>query len=186
MRVSGRMVFLTVAGAASVTLCAGGQGHVLRRSPPPLPPSPPSPQAYLLRAGPPELRFETADPSENAAAPTRYFPAGPKPATVEIPLPGKSADAVKNSSAPAGAAPAALAAVKAGSVLTAPGLNAENFAPGATDPAIVTPEMLAEYLKPSPPGKDNSSPAAVAPVKLGFTPPTPAADNQSRAVYKNE
>ena len=50
----------------------------------------------------------------------------------------------------------------------------------------VTPEMLAEYLKPSPPGKDNSSPAAVAPVKLGFTPPPPAADNQSRAVYKNE
>jgi hypothetical protein len=46
--------------------------------------------------------------------------------------------------------------------------------------------MLAEYLKPSPPGKDNSSPAAVAPVKLGFTPPTPAADNQSRAGYKNE
>lgn len=61
-----------------------------------------------------------------------------------------------------------------------------NFAQDGTDPSIVTSAMLADYLKPSSPGKNNNSPAVVVPVKLGFTPPTPAADNQSRAVYNNE
>jgi hypothetical protein len=182
------MVLLTIAGAASVTQCVGGQGHalVLRQSPPPLPPAPPVPQAYLLRVGPPGLRFETSGPSENAAAPTHYSLAEPKPANIKIPSSETAADAAKISSAPTNAAPTALVTVKTGPVLPAPSSNAENFAPSVADLTIVTPEMLAEYLKPAVPGKDNSNPAVVVPAKLGFTPPTPVADNQSRAVYKNE
>lgn len=186
MRVTGRMVFLTIAGAASVTLCAGGQGHALalRQSPPP--PPPPVPQAYLQRVGPPGLRFETRGLSENSAAPTHYSLAEPKPATIKIPASETAAAVVKISSAPTNTAPTAPAVVKNNAIPPSPSLNPEIFGPNMTDLTIVTPEMLAEYLKPSSPGKDNSSPAAVVPAKLGFTPPTPADDQQSRAVYKNE
>ena len=70
--------------------------------------------------------------------------------------------------------PAAVV-MKADSTPPPTSLPAINFAPGGTDPSIVTPEMLVGYLKPSSAGKINSSrnnsPAAVVPVKLGFTPP---------------
>ena len=181
MQVSGHLIFSTVAVAASVTLCAGGDGHAPRRSPLP----PPQSQAYLLRVGPPNLRYESAGPRENAGAPTRYALAESQPAKIEMLPPGNAADAVAISSAPAKAAPAAPVVVKTGSVSPPPSLNPVNSAPGVTDPAVVTPEMLADYLKPLPGGNDGT-PAAGAVAKLPFTLPTLMADHSSRAVYKRE
>ena len=175
------MIFLAVTGAASVTLCAGSQGHALCGSQSP-------PQGYLLRVGPPNLRFESAGPPGNMAAPTRFPLTESKPATMEIPPLGNAADAVKMPSAPTNAVSIAPVVVPAESISPSPNLNAANFAPSQTDPTIVTPGMLADYLKPSSPGKNNNSPSVVVPVNLGFTPPTaaPAPENSSRAVYKNE
>jgi hypothetical protein len=176
------MIFSVVAVAASVTLCAGGEGHAMRQSPPP--PLPLS-QAYLLRVDPPSLRYESAGPRKNEVAPTRYSLAESKPAKIEMPPPGNVAGAVTNSSAPADAAPAAPVVVKADSVSPPPSLKAANSAPSVTEQTVVTPEMLADYLKPSPGGNDGT-PAAGAPAKLQFTLPTLMADHSSRAVYKRE
>jgi hypothetical protein len=59
---------------------------------------------------------------------------------------------------------------------------------GPADNTVVTPEMLLDYLKPSPGGTGNAAQSAVVvPVKLGFIPPLmPTTDRSSRAVYKKE
>jgi hypothetical protein len=184
LQVSGHLIFSAVAVAASVTLCAGGEGHAMRRSP--LPSSSPlRSQAYLLRVGPPNLRYESAGPRENKIAPTRYALAESQPAKIEMPPPGNAVDAVAISSVPANAVPATPMVVKTGSVSPTSGLNAVNSAPGVTDQTVVTPEMLADYLKPLPGGNDGT-PAVGAAAKLPFTLPTLMPDHSSRAVYKSE
>lgn len=182
LQVSGYVIVSAVAVAASVTLCAGGEGQAMRWSPP-------LPQAYLLRVGPPSLRYESAGPRENVIAPTRYAWAESQPAKIEMPPPGTAADAVTTSSTPTNNNNNATAAVpmvvKAGSVSPSPSLHAANFAPSVTDQTVVTPEMLADYLKPLPGGNDGT-PVVGASAKLQFTLPTLMADHSSRAVYKSE
>jgi len=183
LQVSGRMILPVVAMAASVSLCAGGEGHALRRSPPA---RPPLPQAYLFRVGPPSLRYESAGPCKNEVAPTRYAWADSKPVKNEMPPPGSAADAVAISSSPTNNhAVAGVEVVKAGFVSPPPSLSAATFAPSVMDQSVVTPEMLADYLKPLSDGNDGT-PAAGASAKLQFTLPTLMADHASRAVYKSE
>ena len=181
---SGYVIFSVVAVAASVSLCFGGEGHALRQSP--SAPPPPS-QAYLLRVGPPSLRYESAGSrNNNELAPTRYALAESQPAKIEIPPPGSVADAVTISTTPTNNnAVAAAEMVKAGSVSPPPSLNAANSAPVVTDLTVVTPEMLADYLKPLPDG-NGGTPATGASAKLQFTLPTLMSDHSSRAVYKSE
>lgn len=180
LQVSGYVIISAVAVAASVSLCAGGEGQAMRWSPP-------LPQAYLLRVGPPSLRYESAGPRENVIAPTRYAWAESLPAKIEMPPPGTAADAVTTSSTPTNnnATAAVPMVVKAGSVSPPPSLHAANSAPSVTDQTVVTPEMLADYLKPLPGGNDGT-PAAGASAKLQFTLPTLMAEHSSRAVYKRE
>jgi hypothetical protein len=182
LQVSGYVIISAVAVAASVTLCAGGEGQAMRWSPS-------LPQAYLLRVGPPSLRYESAGPRENVIAPTRYAWAESQPAKIEMPPPGTAADAVTTSATPANNNNNATAAVpmvvKTGSVSPSPSLHAANSMPSVTDQTVVTPEMLADYLKPLPGGNDGT-PAAGASAKLQFTLPTLMAEHSSRAVYKRE
>jgi hypothetical protein len=187
LRLSGQVIFLVIAGAAAVVPCAGGQGHFMfRRSPPP-----PPAQGYLTVVGPPDLRFASGNAHENIV-PTRFTPAGTNLAETEIPLPGSAVGLEKNILLPTNAAPAAAVVRQADSTPPPASLPPVNFAPGGTDPSIVTPDMLVGFLKPSSSGKINSSrnnnPAVVLPMNLGFTPPTamPAPDNSSHAVYKTE
>jgi hypothetical protein len=181
LRLSGQMLFLAITGAAAVASCAGGQGSVALRQPPVPPPT----QAYLLVVGPPDLRFAATSAHENIA-PTRFFPAETNLTKVEI-LPA-AADLADNFPIPTNAAPLTTVVMKADSTPPPASLPSVNFSPVGTDPSIVTPQMLVDYLKPTSPGKNNNSPSVVVPVNLGFTPPTaaPAPDNSSRAVYKNE
>jgi hypothetical protein len=180
LQVSGYVIISAVAVAASVTLCAGGEGQAMRWSPS-------LPQAYLLRVGPPNLRYESAGPRENVIAPTRYAWAESQPAKIEMPPPGTAADAVAISATPTNnnATAAVPMVVKTGSVSPPPSLQAANSAPSVTDQTVVTPEMLADYLKPLPGGNDGT-PAAGASAKLQFTLPTLMAEHSSRAVYKRE
>jgi hypothetical protein len=186
LRLSGQMLFLAITGAAAVIPCAGGQGRFMFRQPPPPPPA----QAYLLVVGPPDLRFATGSAHENIV-PTRFSPAETNLVKIETPSGGNAMEPENNFPIPTNAAPAAVV-MKADSTPPPLSLPPENFAPGATDPSIVTPEMLVGFLKPASSGKinnsRNNSPAVVMPMNLGFTPPTavPAPDNSSRAVYKNE
>ena len=172
------MIILFVAVAAGVMPCAGGQGHALRPTRPP--PSPP-PQAYLLRVGPPNLRFESSH-ARAVATPTRYALTESSPSELAVATAPPIA-------IPTNVVPITTVVTKADSTptptpATTPTLN---LTPSGADPSIVTSAMLADYLTPTAPGKNNSSrPAVVVPVNLGFTPPTPAADNPSHAVYKSE
>jgi hypothetical protein len=185
LRVSSRMFFLAITGAAMVIPCAGGPGHFVFRQPPPSPS-----QAYLLVAGPPDLRFSTVSAHENIA-PTRFYPAGTNLAKFEITLGGNAAGSEENIPMPTNAAPSAAVVVQADSTPPPSSFPPVNFAPGGTDPSIVTPDMLVGFLQPTSPGKinnsRNNSPAVVMPMNLGFTPPAavPAPGNSSRAVYKN-
>jgi hypothetical protein len=187
LRVSGQMIFLAIIGAAAVVPCAGGQGHFMLRQPPAPPPS----QAYLLVVGPPELRFSSVSAHENIV-PTRFFPAETNLAKIEIPLAANAVAPENNFPILTNAAPPVAVVMQADSTPPPTSLPPINFAPGGTDPSIVTPDMLVGFLKPASSGKINSSrnnsPAVVLPMNLGFTPPAaaPAPDNSSRAVYKNE
>jgi len=185
LRVCGQTLFLAITGAA-VAACAGGPGHSVFRQP-----LPPPAQAYLLAVGPSDLRFASGNAHENIA-PTRFYPAATNLAKVEIPPGGTALGPENNFPIPTNAPPLAAVVMQADSIPPPLGLPPENFAPGGTDPSIVTPEMLVGFLQPASPGKINSSrnnsPAVVMPMNLGFTPPAaaPAPGNSSRAVYKNE
>jgi hypothetical protein len=68
-----------------------------------------------------------------------------------------------------------------------PDANGPNQVSGPPDKTVVTPEMLLDYLKPSPGGTGNAAQSAVVvPVKFGFIPPTSATVPSSQAVYKKE
>lgn len=187
LRVFGQLLFLAIAGASAVLPCAGGQGHFALRQPPAPPPS----QAYLLVVGPPDLRFASGNAHDNIA-PTRFYPAETNLAKIEIPLGGSAVQPEKNIPMPTNAAPPVAVVMQADSTPPPTSLPPINFAPGGTDPSIVTPDMLVGFLQPSSPGKinnsRNNSPAVVMPMNLGFTPPAavPAPGNSSRAVYKSE
>lgn len=171
LRVSGQMIFLAVAGAAVVAPCA----DVFRAG-------------YLSGVGPLNLRFASAS-SHEKLTPTQFSLANTNLAKIEIPPAGNAAGPVKTFPAPTNAAPAASVVMKADSTPSPFSLSALNLAPGRTDPSIVTPEMLADYLKPSPAGNhvnSDNNPANAVPVNPGFTPPSPVPGNTSRAVYKNE
>jgi hypothetical protein len=187
LRVSGQILFLAIASTAAVTPCAGGQGHFVLRQPPAPPPS----QAYLRVVGPPDLWFVSGNAHENIV-PTRFYPAETNLVKIEIPLGGTAVEPEKNIPLPTNAAPPVAVVMQADSTPPPTSLPTINFAPGGTDPSIVTPDMLVGFLKPSSAGKINSSrnnsPAVVMPMNLGFTPPAavPAPGNSSRAVYKSE
>jgi hypothetical protein len=51
----------------------------------------------------------------------------------------------------------------------------------------VTPQILAEYFKPSPAGRTRNHTALFIPAEFGMAPPPPPLPaNQSKAVYKIE
>lgn len=182
LRGSGRLLFLAILGAAAAP-CPGSQGHIMPRS---LPPPPPPPQAYLLVVGPPELRF-AADSVRAEIAPTRFFPIETNLAKIEMPTEKSVVEPLKNFVIPTNAAPAAVVMISESSPSPA-SLPPIDFASSGTDPSIVTPEMLVDFLQPGAPGKNNGGPSVMLPINMGFTPPamTAAPENSSRAVYKNE
>ncbi len=187
LRVSGQILFLVVAGAAAQTLCAGGAGHALGWAL-----SPPPSQGYLLRVGPPNLRFESGQVHE-PIAPTQYSLAKSSPLKIAVATAsaGKAVDTTNNFPIPTQAALVTSEVTKADSTPAPASFSALSLEPGGTDSSIVTPAMLADYLKPSASGKaspnnNDGSSRGVAPLNPGFTPPRPAAAHQSHAVYKNE
>jgi len=191
LRVSGQIVFLAIAGAACLTLCAGGPGHALNRTslpPPPLLRPSPSSQSYLLCVGPPNLRFESSQVRVKKNAPMQNSQA--KPSAEATKLAGNAADATNNVPMPTNAAPMTAVVTKADSRPASASSFPFSLESDRADPAIVTPAMLAEFLKSSTPGKDSriknvGSPGAAVPPNLGFKPPMPAADN-SRGVNKSQ
>jgi hypothetical protein len=173
LRVTGQMILLAIAGAAMVAPCteivSGG---------------------YLAVVGPPNLRFASASAHENFT-PTRFFPIETNAAKTELSSAANLAAATNNFPIPTNAAPITSVVMQADSTPPPASSPALTFAPSSTDPSIVTPAMLVDYLKPSATGKsvrgnNDSNPALVVPVNPGFTPPTAVPQNTSRAVYQNE
>jgi hypothetical protein len=131
--------------------------------------------AYLPCVGPPLLRFEPA-PLHNAAAASPFvMPAVVKRSRVAVPAVEPLSNTTNTTNAPATAAVSPEAADNSGRV-SSPIISL----PSATDAAVVTPQMLADFLKPTAGG------AIFVPVKVGFTPPAPPAGESSRAVYKSQ
>lgn len=168
---------------------------------------------YLTSVGPPSLRFAPA-PERGVFTPTYYSLSDSQPKKAEVKpeiataAPGTkppAQPAVAPQSKPVETAPeiAVFPPSTNGSEMTSssppaappalaftppPDAAGANQVSGPADNAVVTPEMLLDYLKPSPGGTGNATQSAVVvPVKLGFVPPTPAtAPPSSRAVYKKE
>ena len=162
------MILLVVAGAAVGAPCADN--------------------GYLTVVGPPNLRFASGHAHEKFTA-TIFFPDGTNQAVMTALPAGNAAGPANNIAMPTNAAPVAAVVMKADSTPAPSSSPTLNFASSGADPTIVTSEMLADYLKPSSSGRgsrDNNNPAVVVPVNLGFTPPTAAPANTSKAVYTSE
>jgi len=169
LRVSGQIIFLVAAGAAVGAPCADN--------------------GYLTVVGPPNLRFASGH-ARDKFTPTQFYPADTNLAKIEIPPAANAADPVKSFAIPTNTAPVAAVVMKADSTPPPTSSPPINFSPSGADPTIVTSEMLTDYLKPSPSGRggrdNNNGSAVVVPVNLGFTPPTAAPANTSKAVYTSE
>ena len=138
--------------------------------------------AYLPFIGPPPLRFETAAP-------------GASPAAKMLPANSPSSPATNAMVSPAAAVPAATKAVAAAT--TSVETNSTAAAGGQStgqpmivplpvnDLTVVTPRMLADYLKPVA-GAGREGALAASPGKINFQPPTPQPELQSRATYKTQ
>jgi len=165
-RVSGQLLFLA---AATVVVAASGADAVRT--------------GYLAVVGPPNLRFAAAGVREKIT-PTRYYSGDTNLAETETWSAATATNTVKVFLPATNAAPVAADVMKFAStpVPTSPMMN---FSTGGADSALVTSQMLVDYLKPSGPGRDNHDrePAVVVPVNLGFTPPTLAPQNTSQATY---
>ena len=172
LRVSGLVTFLIVAGPAMVVWSAdhGRSG-------------------YLAAVGPPALRF-ASDHSRDKIAPTWFVLGsaltGANQAKSEPP-PNQGAAAKLEVFSPTthSTSPSPDGETKADSLPPGSGSIPVNTMSSETPPAIVTPDMLMNYLKPLPPGTgSNNNPPALRPVNPGFTPPVPG--KNSRATYTSQ
>jgi hypothetical protein len=158
---------------------------------------------YLTTVGPPSLRFAPS-PDRGVITPTYYSLADSQPKKPEVAVAAPGVKPVITPPAQPVVAPepsraddlseiAVFPPSTNGTMITSSSPPAAlPFTPppdigGAIDNTVVTPEMLLDYLKPSPVGTGNAAQTAVVvPVKLGFVPPTPATAPSSQAVYKKE
>ena len=176
-----------------MTLCAGGPGHALRPTPlqsslplpSPLPPSSRS-QAYLPRVGPPNLRFAWSKPPLKAASLQDSLARLNAEAAVKSAV----ADTSNNLPIPTNAAPVADIVLRADSTPSSAKLLGTGLDTSGADPVIVTPAMLAEFLKASAShsGGRNSGGRSRGDAlpNLDFKPPLPPADNQNHVDNKSE
>lgn len=160
--------------------------------------------AYLPAIGPAPLRFEQAPatgavltwkplllpaalPAETNKAPdTAKTPAnttnnGVAILTANAAPPAQATIQTNNSTA------SSLAAIKTGDNNKPEMAPAPALFPAAQTGALgpVTPQMLAEFFKPGPGGRDQNQTAVFVPAEINFQPPPPP-PAESRAVYKVE
>lgn len=156
---------------------------------------------YLSSVGPPSLRFAPTQ-ERGIFAPTYYSLADSQPKKAEVAAAAPGAKPVTSPATPPadniseidifppstnGTEMTSSSPPAAPAFTPPPDVDGANQISGPADKMVVTPEMLLDYLKPSPGGTGNAAQSAVVvPVKLGFVPPTPVTTPSSRAVYKKE
>jgi hypothetical protein len=156
-------------------------------------------RAYLPVVGSPPLRFQ-AITTNYLVFNLESFTQPPKPAAVsnavaQIVAPVANATNLIENSSPipvsletnrVAARPETVTDTKNDSVLP---FNFANPSSSASDLLTVTPQMITEYLKPAQTETNRADqPGAVVfvPAELQFTPPTPNASAESRAIYKTQ
>ncbi len=128
--------------------------------------------AYLPCVGPPVLRFEPVAATNAATAAKIFTPEVVKDSKVAAPV----AEPLVNATNAAATAAAGLDTANNAAKVSSPMISLTS----ATDVSVVTPQMLADYLKPT------AGATIFVPVKVGFTPPAQVGGESSRAVYKSQ
>jgi hypothetical protein len=156
-------------------------------------------RAYLPVVGSPPLRFQ-AITTNHLVFNLESFAQPPKKAavsnvTTQIIAPVENTTNLVENSSPipvyletnrVPAKPESVADTRNNSV---PPYNFANSSSAASDLLTVTPQMITEYLKPAQTETNRTDqPGAVVfvPAELQFTPPTPNASAESRAIYKTQ
>jgi hypothetical protein len=154
-------------------------------------------RAYLPAVGSPPLRFQ-AITTNHFVFNLESFAQPPKPAEISntmaqaVAPPVNTTNLVENpNSIPvfsqtnqASVKPETVADTKNNSV---PPFNFANSSSSASDLLTVTPQMISEYLKPAQTEAnraDQPGTVVFVPAEMQFTPPTPNASAESRAIYK--
>lgn len=148
-------------------------------------------EGYLPRSGPAALRFAAAPLQAKAFVwpPLRKDESAPSNS-----LPEAASAPASTNSAPVPAAPGATNWVVDPALLdptqfpvdTNSVPNSESPASSASELLIVTPQMLAEYLKPALSGALKAATNAPSSGDVGFLPPTPKPAASSEAIYRTQ
>jgi len=153
--------------------------------------------AYLPSIGPAPMRFEPVMASDAAMAWKLLRPA-PAPAEV-LAVSASAAGTTTNATQGVAIKPISLATTNIITAVSGPAAgpvdktNTDVFA-GTMMPPVqpgdssspITPQLLVDFFKPVPGGKNPAGTAVFTPMEIGFTPPAPKAGLESRAIYKSE
>jgi hypothetical protein len=153
---------------------------------------------YFLQSGPPPLRFMEAAktnaflwpplcPAENSAVGSNHLEhasARPLQTNTAASLnPGAVSSAKTNGvAAPAISEPVELTDLSSSNAL----VNLEANPPSARELLVVTPQMLAEYLRSAPGVVNRPATNTVVDGEVPFTPPTPRVVPSSEAIYRTQ
>jgi hypothetical protein len=153
---------------------------------------------YFLQSGPPPLRFIEAaktniylwppqSPAEKSAGGSNHLEhasAGPSQSNAGTSLnPGGNSSTDANGvTASAVTAPMEMTDLSSSNALINLGANP----PSARELLVVTPQMLAEYLRSAPGAANRPATNAVANGEVPFTPPTPRVVPSSEAIYRTQ
>jgi hypothetical protein len=151
---------------------------------------------YFLQNGPPPLRFMEAaktnaflwaplSPAENSASRLGHASARPLQTNAAVSLnPGAvSSTETNGAAAPAVSEPVELTDLSSSSNAL---VNLDANTPSARELLVVTPQMLAEYLRSTPGVVNRPGTNTVVIGEVPFTPPTPKVVPSSEAIYRTQ
>jgi len=153
--------------------------------------------AYLPSIGPAPMRLEPVMAPEAAMAwkLLRPAPASAEVLAVSAAAAGTTTNATQDVAikSVASAATNIITAISGPAAGSVEKTNTDVFAntmmppvqPGDSSSPI-TPQLLVDFFKPVPGGKNPAGTAVFTPMEIGFTPPAPKAALESRAIYKSE